>query len=40
MFVVEKDTWRCVVLSEGLNSFIPKFHSLLKEPQESGREHP
>lgn len=40
MFVVEKGTWRCVVLSKGLNSFIPKFHSLLKELQESGREHP
>lgn len=28
------------MLSEGLNSLIPKFHSLLKEPQEAGREYP
>lgn len=28
------------MLSEGLNSLIPKFHSLLKEPPVSGREYP
>lgn len=40
MFIVEWGTWRCAMLSEHLNSLTPKFHSLLKELLESGREYP